>query len=74
MYLIIALTGAKQYIRCNEIHYFVFYGNGMYKGTNWALFRLELSNLQTKMLTLLLIYHRDGDVNFDKLMPLYVDS
>ena len=64
---IIASTGANHYIRCNELHYFIFYGIVMFTGTNWALNRLELSNLyKPKMLTLLLIHDRDGDVNFDQ--------
>ena len=66
MCLFIALTGAKHYILCNAIQYVIFYGNGMFRGTNWAFTRLELSNLhKPKMLTLLLIYYRDGDVNFN---------
>ena len=67
MSLIIALTGAKHYIRYNEIHYVIFNGNGMFRGTSWALNRLELSNLhKTKMLTLLLNHHRDGDVDINQ--------
>ena len=63
----ISLNGAKYYIRCNEIHHFILYGNGMFRGTNWALNRLELSNPhKLNMLTLLLIHHREGDVDFDQ--------